>query len=195
MMRSKRFASGDPTTSNVTKDQPERPLGSPSRFSRDKDKTPDQPVVIQWKTKDFVGSESDYARVSQQVVDVGMGKLGDFGIGEVGVEVDSISGVKAEVKYMGTFRKQDPNTISGFIIDYHTARGYSKRVALYLGSEVVKGRYSTNPAWGKGSLPDANFALKTAKNYDLDLKRGLPRIGMGAFGSRSSCRIPGGIRH
>jgi Domain of Unknown Function (DUF1080) len=133
----------------------------------------DDPFVLQWKTNDWRGSDTDYAKVSSGVVRVGMG-ASDFGIGEVGAEVNRLSRVKADVKGEGSFRKFDENSIAGFIIDYHTPGGYTKRESCYLGGEINR-RRSPNPSWGKGTLPDAKVMMTRRAHYNLDLDRWAPQ--------------------
>jgi hypothetical protein len=134
---------------------------------------PEHPVIIQWRTSDWRRSDSDYAKVSSSVVSLGMG-AGDFGIGEAGAEVDGLSRVKANVKWEGSFREFDANSIAGFIIDYHTPGGYTKRESCYLGGEVGR-RFSSNPAWGKATLPDSSILMTRRSLYDLDLDRWAPK--------------------
>jgi hypothetical protein len=67
----------------------------------------------------------------------------------------------------------DKNSLAGFIVDYGTAGGYTKRVALHTGI-FDRNRYAIWPRWGKGRVPDEYVGVGNQSVYDLDLRRWAP---------------------
>ena len=57
-----------------------------------------------------------------------------------------------------SFKPQYTTTYAGMFVDYHTAKGYTHRVALGLGIMNPK-RKTPTPKWGKAGEPDAFVAL------------------------------------
>ncbi|MBN1445344.1 MAG: hypothetical protein JW957_04465, partial [Candidatus Omnitrophica bacterium] len=88
-----------------------------------------------------------------------------------GIEMEGVKRIELRLAntYTGSFHLRGPrmhthqyakshNEFAGFIVDYHTAGGYTKRVALGVG--VMDPELNTNnPGYGKHSKPDALFNL------------------------------------
>ena len=67
----------------------------------------------------------------------------------------------------------DKYSKTGFIVDYHTPGGYSKRVFLGLGLRPGR-EFSDGPLWGKAGPPDETTDLGRAASYEIDLTRWAP---------------------
>lgn len=80
---------------------------------------------------------------------------------------------------MPSFHPQYTSTFAGMMVDYHTAEGYTKRVALGLGLINPK-RESGRPGWGTKQAPDEYISLADAINEgpemttSIDLARWAP---------------------
>ncbi|MCD6360313.1 MAG: hypothetical protein J7M38_05550, partial [Armatimonadetes bacterium] len=78
-----------------------------------------------------------------------------------------------------SFKPQYTSTFGGLIVDYHTAEGYTKRVALGLGLLNPK-RTSDRPAWGTKAAPDQLVTLSDLLHqaaegtFTIDLARWAP---------------------
>jgi hypothetical protein len=95
------------------------------------------------------------------------------GIGEAGIEIENARIVLVAIKNSSAFGRHDDNSFAGFIVDYHTADGYLKRVALATGVYSTK-TWSTNPGWGKRTVPDRFVDLGRQIEYDLNLQDWAP---------------------
>jgi hypothetical protein len=110
-----------------------------------------------------------------------------WGYGFCGLEIRGVKAVTVDLR--NTFAEAVQNgcdlgdryrdSFAGFVVDYHTPRGYTKRVALGLG--VVNGaRPVATPHWGKVAPPDECLAWSRTileKPHDLltvDLARHAP---------------------
>jgi hypothetical protein len=91
-----------------------------------------------------------------------------------------------------------PRLFAGFMVDYHTAAGYTKRVALSVG--VVHAECSTPfPSYGKAAKPDQLVDLgpivmeDREKEFDLDLSQYAPEgwDGQVWFNVGSDWALPG----
>ena len=69
--------------------------------------------------------------------------------------------------------KTNKNIFAGFMVDYQTAEGYAKRVALCL-TAFSKERDVKAPGWGKNSVPDDYVDLGKKDSYQLDLQEWAP---------------------
>ncbi len=100
-------------------------------------------------------------------------KPGMLGTGFAGLELKGAHLLKVKVKASPELGGRNKNTFAGFMVDYQTASGYTKRVALEFGS-VHKDRASTVPTGlGKGGVPD-DFVDLGVKEI---LRTGLAEVG------------------
>ena len=88
----------------------------------------------------------------------------------------SSRGVK-QLKVVGSASQKmaeiDPFSKVGFVIDYHTPGGYSKRI--FLGLDLRPGRqFSDAPPWGAAKLPDLTLDIGRSDSYEVDLTRWAP---------------------
>lgn len=120
-------------------------------------------------------SRRDFASVNEQTFVVGMGPRPDgLGQAEAGLELRSVRQITvtgeashSEMVTVDTFSK------TGFVIDYHTAGGYTRRVFLGLG--LAPGReFSDSPTWGTGTKPDVVTDIGKSDAYTIDLTRFAP---------------------
>lgn len=126
------------------------------------------------KTVDYGPCDSDFARISDDlVVDVGMGAC-KWGFGYAGIELEGIQHVRIELlSTSASFKSYDGNAFAGFTADYRTPSGWT-RVQLGIGPNE-RGRF------GDSYYPDikpANFKfvdLGAKASYDLDLKTWAPQ--------------------
>lgn len=133
-----------------------------------------QPKIIGEKTWTWDGAKESYARYSDLVFEVGMGdEKNGVGCADAGVEIEKVRSVKLSVEAPPSFKRHDANSFAGFMVDYHTTDGYTKRVALSIGMYSEK-RWTKTPIWGKGTTPDKFIDLGKKKEYDLDLKEWAP---------------------
>lgn len=135
-----------------------------------------KPVVLQQRAEHWNGSNTDYARViDHHRFEVGNGK-GKFGFGFVGFKLPKTDNFTLTLDALATdfIRNNDGNSFAGLIIDYHTATGYSKRVALGFGW-IHSHRWAVTPAsWGAARRPDALYKLPSRMTYHLNLAQWAP---------------------
>jgi uncharacterized protein (TIGR03066 family) len=170
----------DPRNVNASK-PPEIAPDSPLAVAKDdpKDARPLEPVkpqpkILQDKTWTWEGSQDNYAKYSDFVFEVGMGdERNGVGCADAGVEIENVRKVKLSVDASPSFKRHDDNSFAGFMVDYHTADGYTKRVALSIGTYSEK-RWTKTPIWGKPTTPDKFIDLGKKKEYELDLKEWAP---------------------
>jgi hypothetical protein len=131
-----------------------------------------KPGLLQTK-KQLFARHPNYARWDGLSFDVGIGnEYWGVGIAAVGYELENVMTVQTEARVNGRLDRYDDNSFVGFIIDYHTPGGYTKRVALSLGMSF-KGRKNT-PEWGKGKPPDVFVDLPKAPTNVINLKEWAP---------------------
>jgi hypothetical protein len=68
----------------------------------------------------------------------------------------------------------DENAFAGFIIDYHTPYGYSKRVMLGIGMLDIKRWGNDVPGWGVPKKPHEFINIGQSSTYRLELKNYAP---------------------
>lgn len=120
-------------------------------------------------------SRRDFASINEQTFVVGMGPRPDgLGQAEAGLE---LRGVK-QITVTGEASHKDMVMVdafskTGFMIDYHAAGGYTRRVFLGLG--LAPGReFSQTPTWGTGTKPDAVTDIGKSDSHTIDLTRFAP---------------------
>lgn len=135
--------------------------------------TTSTPHLIQSRTNEWNGSSSDYAQYANRRFSVGMGSGNRNGYGQAGIEIEGLRELEVTVERTGRYTGWDANDFAGFIIDYHTASGYSKRVALSIGFHNKK-RSSPGPPWGTGRKFDESHDLGNHAAYTLKLSQWAP---------------------
>ena len=129
-------------------------------------------IIIQSKTWSWPGSRWNYANYNDGTFEVGMGN--DYtGDGDVGVEIEKASKLKVTVESSPVFKRYDGDSFAGFMVDYHTPKGYVLRVALSMDFSSPTRKVKT-PIWGKRSIPDRYVNIRKKKEYILDLNEWAP---------------------
>ncbi len=147
----------------------------PASAAERNDSEPGASNVISYRSKTSSESRSDFANRRGNQFNIGMGPRPD-GRGEAQAGIE-LQGVK-KLSVVGSASHQvmpeiDKYSKVGFVVDYHTPGGYSKRVFLGLG--VRPGReFSEAPSWGTAKLPDVTTDIGRASSYDIDLTRWAP---------------------
>ncbi|TWU58177.1 hypothetical protein [Rubripirellula reticaptiva] len=134
------------------------------------------PEISNSKTRTSNDSRMDFANVKSQSLDVGIGPHPDgIGQAEAGVELNSVKSLTVT----GSLSHADIITVdaftkSGFVVDYHTPGGYTRRV--FLGTGMEPGRqFTTMPIWGTATVPDIITDLGRRDSYSIDLTRWAPK--------------------
>jgi hypothetical protein len=104
------------------------------------------PTITDSRTETWSGSTTNAARYSRLTFAVANGK-GDVGYGGAGMEIQDVPELTVAVEASPAFRYYDVNSFAGFMVDYHTKSGYTKRLALGIGMHD-KGRWESQPSWG-----------------------------------------------
>jgi hypothetical protein len=98
---------------------------------------------------------------------------GKSGRGLAGLELKGARLLNLSVKVSPDLGRMSRTTFAGFIVDYQTKEGYTKRVALGVG-DFSEWRPAKKPQWGKGDNPDEFADLGVKDSYHLDLQRWAP---------------------
>lgn len=139
------------------------------------DVTIDGAEVIDRQIRTGDRSRRDLASINERTIVIGMGPRPDgLGQAEAGLE---LRGVK-QITVTGEASHQEMVTVdafskTGFMIDYHTVSGYTRRVFLGLG--LAPGReFLETPRWGTGTKPDMVTDIGKSDSYTIDLNRFAP---------------------
>jgi hypothetical protein len=98
-----------------------------------------------------------------------MGPDGDgTGFACVGFELAGVQRVQFEIQQIGEFRACTPRSFFGFIVDYHTADGYTWRVAIRMGLGSVKRLIQKLP-WTQRAKPNQFVDWDAQSTGELDL--------------------------
>jgi hypothetical protein len=138
-----------------------------------------QTGIIQYHSEAFSGYDC-FANAKDLSLEVGLGdgsratKDKHYGGGFAGIE---LAGVKqltlSQIDISQGFRNYDAQSFAGFFIDYHTAKGYSHRVALVVGMSDAK-RSTAYPRWGVAAVPAKSVTIKIKPRQTLDLQNWSP---------------------
>jgi hypothetical protein len=92
------------------------------------------------------------------------------GLACVGFELANVRHVRFDLQEIGELQAHTTWSFFGFIIDYHTADGYTQRVAICLGLGSA-GHTSPKPHWGQHVRPSqfVNWSARTGGELDLAL--------------------------
>ena len=118
---------------------------------------------------------TDYARVRDNIVEIGMGSsISGEGEAAGGLEFQGVRHIKVVgAASSGVRTKIDSYTKTGFYIDYHTQKGYTKRVFLCCGSTAGMS-FSDGPPWGAQGSPASIIDVNRRSTYLFDLRRWAP---------------------
>lgn len=130
-------------------------------------------TILNKDTTTWLLSGVDYARVDGPVIEVGMGDA-TWGYGFAGVELEGARILNVKVQAPSRYKHYDANAFAGFMIDYSTSDGYTKRVALGIGM-LDRSRWGVAHGWGTGEPPNEFIDLGRQGTYYLDLKKWAPR--------------------
>lgn len=126
-----------------------------------------QPKEIRYIREDWPNSQTDYASLQRGgIINVGLGN-GEWGYGFLGVEMEGTMKVVIEMISSTPFSKSDPNSFAGFIIDYHTAKGYTKRMLLSIGMHDET-RWDVTPTYGSHNKGNDLRYLGLRNSYEID---------------------------
>lgn len=135
------------------------------------------PIIIGHRTATIPDDEHYTARcndLSLEVKRTDKAVHGKPGAGLAGVELKGIRVLELKVKASSDLGGKNKNAFAGFMVDYQTAKGYTKRAALSIGA-FRKDRGATLPFWGKSSVPDEFVDLGKKESYQLDLQKWAPQ--------------------
>ena len=133
-----------------------------------------QPKILQEKTWTWEGSKDNYAKYTDLVFEVGIGdERNGVGCADAGVEIENVRTIRLSVEAPPSLKRHDDNSFAGFMVDYHTSDGYTKRVALSVGMYSESG-WTKTPVWGKFATPNQFADLGTRQNYHLQLDKWAP---------------------
>ena len=121
------------------------------------------------------GSSRDHALVRENVITIGMGDQDD-GTGEAcaGIEFSGVTTIRVQgVASHGKMTSTDRSSKVGFVVDYRTQAGYSKRVFLSCATHRGKS-FTSQPSWGRNTLPDEKRYVGARNAYEFDLKDWAP---------------------
>ena len=76
------------------------------------------------------------------------------GAGYAGLELKGVRFLDAAVIASPNVERMGRNSFAGFMVDYHSASGYAKRVALGIGVSDEEQERTRAPHWGKNDVPD-----------------------------------------
>jgi hypothetical protein len=133
-----------------------------------------KPRILQTKTQTWHKTgDANYAHIDGISFDVGIRNQPHTGIGAAGFEIEHVRRLRVDARIHGRLQHVDANSFIGFMVDYHTDTGYSKRVALGLGM-YSKDRWSPTPIWGANKLPDEYVDLTQRQGNPIDLSKWSP---------------------
>jgi hypothetical protein len=94
-------------------------------------------------------------------------------LGVAGLELKGVRFLDLTVKASPELGGKSRNIFAGFMLDYQTAGGYTKRLALSV-SPSNRDRNAKSPLWGKGDVPDDFVDLGVKDTRQLDLQQWAP---------------------
>lgn len=134
------------------------------------------PRVLNTQTWHSTQSATDSASVNKGVITVSMGN-NPTGYGEAaaGIEFEGVTLIRvAGVSSHSSTPRVDSSTKIGFMVDFHTDRGYSKRVFLSCNRTYTYSLFNNNPPWGSSTQPDEKMNVGDKSPYLFDLTRWAP---------------------
>lgn len=132
------------------------------------------PRQIQPRTYNHPNYPGDFATIRGRAIRVGMGSTpGGFGQAAAGVELENVGSIRVTGVASAPPARRNPKSSIGFMIDFATSRGFSRRVFLSIEGDRHS-ITSTSPPWGAARRPDTTDDLGTQQEYVLDLHRWAP---------------------
>lgn len=132
------------------------------------------PRFIQSRTYEHRDYKNDFASVRGQTVRLGIGNTpGGFGEAATGFEFENIDSIRVTGSATPPPARLNIKSLVGFIIDYSSPQGYSKRVLL----SCEGNRHSISsaaPPWGTSRRPVQTADLGIEKEYVIDFFRWAP---------------------
>ncbi|MGI9472597.1 MAG: hypothetical protein ACR2NZ_13740 [Rubripirellula sp.] len=134
------------------------------------------PNAIRYRVHTSKDSRSDFVERKGDTFTMGMGSRPD-GRGEAiaGIELENVS----KITVLGSASQNidvaiDNYSKTGFMVDYHTPGGYTKRVFLGLGLKPNR-EFTTAPSeWGTKTKPEFVTDIGRENTYKIDLSRWAP---------------------
>ena len=114
------------------------------------------------------------ARSNNLFMEVTKNSMSSPGASYAGLELKGVRFLDIAVNASPKIEWINKNSLVGFMVDYHTAAGYERRVALGIGV-MGKNRGDKNPHWGKHEVPDECVDLGSHDLYELDLRQWAPQ--------------------
>ncbi len=90
-----------------------------------------------------------------------------------GIELKGVNKLKIVGSASQKMLDIDPFSKTGFVIDYHTPGGYSKRIFLGLGLRPGR-QFNDAPPWGAAKSPDLTLDIGRSDSYEVDFTRWAP---------------------
>ena len=113
------------------------------------------------------------ARAVNLLLEVTKNKMSSPGAAYAGLELKGVRFLDVATSASPKIEQVNRNSFAGFMVDYHTASGYVRRVALSIGV-FRRNRMDKNPHWGKQEVPDEYVDLGSRDLYELDLRQWAP---------------------
>jgi hypothetical protein len=113
------------------------------------------------------------ARSVGLLLEVTKNKMSSPGAAYAGLELKGVRFLDVATSASPKIEQVNRNSFAGFMVDYHAASGYVRRVALGIGV-LRRNRMDKNPHWGKQEVPDEYVDLGSRDLYELDLRQWAP---------------------
>jgi len=148
-------------------------------------------VVLERKQSVWQKSQDNFARTDGFEMQVGIGNRADgVGAASAGLLLTGADKIVVDVSPIGSLRRFDDNSFAGFVIDFSTPSGFTKRVGLSFGFHSTK-RWDSGPAWGTGNMPNEYHDIGKASKYEIDLRKYAPPSWDGKIWFTSQCQNAG----
>jgi serine/threonine protein kinase len=130
--------------------------------------------VLARQAQFFPDSTRGSARSTNLLLEVSKNEIPRVGAGYAGLELRGLRFLNLAVNASPNIETRIRNSFAGFMVDYHAASGYIKRIALSIGV-FDKDRADRKPPWGKHDVPDQYVELGKHNLYELDLQQWAPQ--------------------
>jgi hypothetical protein len=140
---------------------------------KDMEEQPSGFEVLARQARVFPDETHGSARSTNLLLEVSKNKTTSPGASYAGLKLTGVRFLNMAVNASSNIEKRGRNSFAGFMVDYHTASGSVKRVALSIGV-FDKHRGDHSPYWGKNSVPDEYVDLGRHDLYGLDLQQWAP---------------------
>ena len=140
------------------------------------DRLPDAFEIISRRTNadaDLCTVHCDHLSLAAQRTEKMPERAGLLAAGVAGLELKGVRFLELKVKASPESGGKNKNMFAGFMVDYQTAKGYTKRMALSIGP-FNRNRAARLPRWGRDDVPDDYVDLGRKDSYQLDLQKWAP---------------------